>query len=70
MEDSKFILSQNWNWGPLYLLLQSWLVNFDSLRESHNVQKIWAILPRVSLGHMEGKNFGSHWKQVENFREP
>jgi hypothetical protein len=48
-EDCDEIRKQNWSWGPSGLTLKPWTVDFDPLKESMVVMKVWAILPGFPL---------------------
>jgi hypothetical protein len=48
-EDIEKMMGQNWDWGPLGLVLQKWSVDFDSSRELTIVQKVWVMSPSLPL---------------------
>jgi hypothetical protein len=41
--------SRTWSWGPSGLTLKPWSVDFDPLKESMVVMKVWVILPGFPL---------------------
>ena len=43
------MLNNNWKWWPSGLILNNWSVEFDANREPQNMQKLWAILPRLPM---------------------
>jgi hypothetical protein len=48
-EDCEEIHRKNWSWGPSGLSLKPWTVDFDPLKESTTVMKVWEILPGLPL---------------------
>ena len=47
--DPQTLPENNWQWWPSRLILKKWSVYFDANKESLNVQKVWAILPRLPM---------------------
>lgn len=73
------LLSRNWNWGPLGLILQCWTIVFYSISKHLVVQKVWAILPSLPLNFYREEilmvignkprvfiGFESQWDSVED----
>jgi hypothetical protein len=44
-DDCEEIHRQSWSWGPSGLSLKPWTVDFDPLKESMVVMKVWEIFP-------------------------
>ena len=48
-EDGHKLLDRKWEWGVSKLILQKWWIDFDAMKEPHNKQQIWVILPGLPM---------------------
>jgi hypothetical protein len=61
-KDCKEIRRKNWSWGPSGFSLKPWTVDFDPLKESTMVMKVWEILPGLPLAFLVQGSTRSHRK--------